>query len=74
VLVQDGKITALGGSLVGRQLSRQRAFVGAVRQKVRSASIKLQNCYGGHGERASSPRQIIFEEVAGNRRDTHRVG
>jgi len=31
---------ALGGSLVGRQLSRQCAFVGAVRQKVRSASIK----------------------------------
>jgi hypothetical protein len=33
-------VTALRGSLVGQQLSRQRAFVGAVRQKVRSASIK----------------------------------
>jgi hypothetical protein len=42
-LVRPTAVTALGGSLVGRQLSRQRAFVGAVRQKVRSASIKPAN-------------------------------
>src|SRR2546423_1668455 len=33
-LVRPTAVTALGGSLVGRQLSRQRAFVGAVCQKV----------------------------------------
>jgi hypothetical protein len=71
-MVRPTAVTALGGSLVGRQLSRQYAFVGAIRQNVRSAN--LQNCYGGHRERASSPGQIIFEVVAGNRRDTHRVG
>jgi hypothetical protein len=63
----------MGGSLVGRQLS-QCALVGAVRQKVRSASIKPAIVMVATASALHLPAQIIFEEVAGNRRDTHRVG